>query len=48
MTLIIYREINFTGRAFAKEPGDWDSIPGLVIPKTQKMLLDAALLYTQH
>ena len=24
------------------------SIPGLVIPKTQKMVLDAALLNTQH
>ena len=36
------------GRAFANGPGDRDSIPGQVIPKTQKMVLDAALLYTQH
>ena len=28
--------------------GDWGSIPGQVIPKTQKMILDAALLNTQH
>ena len=27
---------------------DWGSIPGWVIPKTQKMVLDAALLNTQH
>ena len=29
-------------------PGDRGSIPGRVIPKTQKMVLDAALLSTQH
>ena len=33
---------------FANGPGDWGSIPGRVIPKTQKMLLDSALLNTQH
>ena len=27
---------------------DWDSIPCQVIPKTQKMVLDASLLNTQH
>ena len=27
---------------------DWGSIPGRVIPKTHKMVLDAALLNTQH
>ena len=36
------------GRVFAYGPGDRDSIPGRVIPKTQKMVLDAALLNTQH
>ena len=35
-------------RVFTKDPGDWGSIPGQVIPKTQKMVLDAALLNTQH
>ena len=35
-------------RVFACGPGDWGSIPGRVIPKTQKMLLDATLLNTQH
>ena len=33
---------------FANGPGDWGSIPGRVIPKTQKMVLDTALLSTQH
>ena len=32
---------------FANGPGDRGSIPGPVIPKTQKMVLDAALLNTQ-
>ena len=32
-------------RVFASGPGDLGSIPGRVIPKTQKMVLDAALQY---
>ena len=35
-------------RVFANGPGDWGSIPARVISKTQKMVLDAALLSTQH
>ena len=35
-------------RVFANGQGDRGSIPGWVIPKTQKMLLDTALLSTQH
>ena len=35
-------------RVFANGPGYQDSIPGRVIPKTQKMVLDATLLNTQH
>ena len=35
-------------RVFAKGPGNLSSIPGQVIPKTQKMVLDASLLNTQH
>ena len=35
-------------RVFAKGPGDQGSISGWVIPKTQKMVLDAAFLNTQH
>ena len=33
---------------FANGPGDQGSIPGQVIPKTQILVLDAALLNTQH
>ena len=29
-------------------PGDQGSIPGRVIPKTLKMVLDTSLLYTQQ
>ena len=35
-------------RVFANGPRDRSSIPGRVIPKTQKMVLDATLLNTQH
>ena len=49
--LILY-SINWTiglmSRVFANGPGDWGSIPGWVIPKTKEMVLDAALLNTQH
>ena len=33
---------------FVNGLGDGGSIPGQVIPKTQKMVLDATLLNTQH
>ena len=33
-------------REFANGPGDWGSVPGRVIPKTQEMVLDAALFNT--
>ena len=35
-------------REFTSGLGDYGSIPGRVIPKTQKMVPDAALLNTQH
>ena len=35
-------------RVFTNGPGDLGSIPGRVIPKTQKMVLDASLLNTQY
>ena len=35
-------------RVFANGPGDWGSIPGRVIPKTKKTVLDTPLLNTQH
>ena len=41
-------DIGLAVRVFANGPGDLGSIPGRVIPKTQKMVLDAFLLNTQH
>ena len=35
------------GRVFANGPGDLCSIPGRVIPKTVKMVLNTSLLNTQ-
>ena len=35
-------------RGFANDQGDLGSIPGQVIPKTQKMVLDASLINTQQ
>ena len=35
-------------RVFASGLGDQGSIPGRVIPKTQKMVLDLSKLNTQH
>ena len=36
------------GRVFANGPGELDSIPGHIIPKTLKMVLDTSLLNTQQ
>ena len=36
------------GRVFANSPGYLGSIPGRVIPKTLKMVLDTSLLNTQQ
>ena len=35
-------------KVFANGPEDCGSIPGRVIPKTQKIVLEATLLNTQH
>ena len=43
-----HQAIGQMSRVFASGPGDRGSNPGRVIPKTQKMVLDAALLSTQH
>ena len=42
------RAIGLRSRVFTNGPGDRGSIPGRAITKTQKMLLDDALLCTQH
>ena len=43
-----YRAIGLMSWVFINGPGDRVSISGQVIPKTQKMVLDAALLNTQY
>ena len=44
---LIEPDIGLAVRVFANGPGDLCSIPGRVIRKTQKMVLDASLLNTQ-
>ena len=44
----INRLICLVGRVFANDPGDLGSIPGCIIPKTLKMVLDTSLLNTQQ
>ena len=44
----IYRLIGLEGRVFVNGPGDLGSIPGHIIPKTPKMVLDTSLLNTQQ
>ena len=46
--IIIDRLIVLVGRMFTNGPGDLGSIPGRVIPKTFKMVLDTSLLNTQQ
>ena len=45
---MIYRFISLMSRVFANGPEDLRSIPGHVIPKTLKMVLDTSLLNTQQ
>ena len=40
--------IGLVGRVFTNGPGDLGSIPGLVIPETLKLVLDASLLNIQQ
>ena len=40
--------IGLMSRVFANGPGDLGSIPGPVIPKTLKIVLDTSLLNTQY
>ena len=44
----ILPEIDIMVRVFVNGPGDWCSILDRVIPKTQKIVLDATFLNTQH
>ena len=42
------KAISLVGRVFVNGPGDWSSIPGQFIPKTQRMLLDISLHNTHN
>ena len=46
--MVLNRLIGPVGRVFANDPGDLGSIPGCIIPKTLKMVLDTSLLNTQQ
>ena len=48
ISFVLYRFIVLVGRVFANGPGDLGSIPGRVIPKTLKMVLDTSLFNTQQ
>ena len=45
---VLRQAIGLMSRVFVNGPGDQGSIPGRVIPKTQKMVLDTALLNTKQ
>ena len=42
------RSIGLMSKVFANGPEDRGSIPGRFIPKTEKIVIDAALLNIQH
>ena len=46
--MLEYQLIGLVGRVFADSPRDQGSIPGQVIPKTLKMVLDTSLFNTQQ
>ena len=53
MSVSVFFELHYfvndlVGRVFTNGPGDRDSIPGRIIPKTLKMVLDTYLLNTQQ
>ena len=44
----VFRVIGLLGWLYTNDPGDLGSIPGCVIPKTLKVVLDNSLLNTQQ
>ena len=48
MMIVLKIPIGIMVKLFDNGLGDWGSISGQVIPKTQKMVLAAPLLSTQH
>ena len=47
ITVWILRKFGLVGWVFVNGPGDRGSAPRRIIPKTQKMVLDASLLNTR-
>ena len=45
---MVLLSIGLMSRVFTNGLGDQGSIPGRVVPNTQKVVLDATLLNTQH
>ena len=45
---ICYRAIGLMSRVFPNGLGNWGSIPGRLLPKTQKMVLASDFLNTQY
>ena len=43
-----YLAIDLIGRVFTNSPGDQGSVPGQVIPETEKMVFDTSWLNTLH
>ena len=48
LLMAFLRLLGLVGRIFANSSGTLGSIPGRVIPKTFKMVLDTSLLNTQQ
>ena len=48
LSIYLYQLIGIMVRVFTNGSRDWCLIPGQVIPKTQKMILDSFLFNTQH
>ena len=46
--MVDYVTSSLMSRMFTNGPEDWGSIPDRVIPKTQKMVLDAAVFKNQY
>ena len=46
--MCVYKPIVIMVRVFTNGPGDRGLIPGQIMPKTQKMVLDASLLNPQY
>ena len=46
--MVFIPDIGLAVKVFTNGPGDLGSVPGRVIPKTQKIVLDTSLLNTQH